>query len=32
MIYDNCIKYIYDEMDEISKKEDLKNESDKRNN
>ena len=25
MIYDNCIKYIYDEMDEISKKEDLKN-------
>ena len=24
MIYDNCIKYIYDEMDEISKKEDLK--------
>lgn len=20
MIYDNCIKYIYDEMDEISKK------------
>ena len=25
MKYDNCIKYIYDEMDEISKKEDLKN-------